>query len=328
MIASSRFAQFVWPPRLFRRPGQTAAPLCRVQVTSHESRVTMKVGAHVSIRGAIHLAVDRAIRIGCECLQIFVGSPRQWREVDYSDHDLDLFIEKRRRARLDPLVAHTAYLINLATSDMEIYRRSTNALIYVLQTMDRLDGLAAITHLGSRGERPWGEALARITAALSVALDATSHAAILIENSVGAGGQVGSAFEEVHDILDAMRWHPRLGVCLDSCHLFASGWDIRTPDGVDRVVRAFDRAVGLRWLRALHLNDSKGALGSRIDRHENIGKGRIGRAGVRALVTHPRLRRLPGFIETPGFDRQGPDKKNLQLLKRLRAAGPPERRRS
>lgn len=287
----------------------------------------MKFGAHVSIAGAIHLAIDRAVRIGGECLQIFIGSPRQWREIDYSDQDLDLFIEKRRRARLEPLVAHTAYLINVATSDVEIYRRSTSALIYALRTMDRLEGLAAITHLGSRGDRPWPHALARITAALSVALDATNRSMILIENSVGAGGQVGGTFEELRDILEAMQWHPRLGVCLDSCHLFASGWDMRTPNGVDQVMRAFDRVVGLRWLRAFHLNDSKGGLGSRVDRHENIGKGRIGRAGFRALVTHPKLRRLPGFIETPGFDRQGPDKKNLQLLKRLRTEGPLAKRR-
>lgn len=287
----------------------------------------MRFGAHVSIAGAIHLAVDRAVKIGCECLQIFVGSPRQWREIHYSDQDLDLFIEKRKRARLDPLVAHTAYLINLATEDSEIYQRSTGALIYALRTMDRLGGLAAITHLGSRGDRAWPDALARVTAALSVALDASEQAMILIENSVGAGGQVGGTFEEVRDVLQALQWHPRLGVCLDSCHLFAAGWDIRRPHGVDQVLRSFDRVVGLRWLRAFHLNDSKGRLGSRVDRHENIGKGRIGRAGFRALVTHPRLRRLPGFIETPGFDRQGPDKRNLQLLKRLREAGPPEKNR-
>lgn len=278
----------------------------------------MRFGAHVSIRGALHLAVDRAVAIGCECLQIFVGSPRQWREITYSDHDLNRFIEKRRRAKLDPLVAHTAYLINLAASDIEIYRRSTGALIYALKTMDRLQGFAAITHLGSRGSRPWEDALTRITAALAVALDATERSLILLEGSVGAGGQIGGTFQELRAILEVMEWHPRLGVCLDSAHLFAAGWDIRTPKGVDAVVRAFDHTVGLRHLRAFHLNDSKGRLGSHVDRHANIGQGRIGRAGFRALVNHPRLRRLPGFIETPGFDHQGPDRKNLEVLKRLR----------
>jgi len=281
----------------------------------------MKFGAHVSIRGALHLAVDRAVAIGCECLQIFVGSPRQWREVIYPERDLDLFVEKRRTARLDPLVAHASYLINLAAADMDLYRRSTAALIYALRAMDRLDGFAVITHLGSRSDRPWPDALTRITAALSVALDATKRAAVLLEHSVGAGGQVGGTFAELAEILEAIRFHPRVGICLDSCHLFAAGWDLRTPQGVSQMLRAFDQTVGLKHLRALHLNDSKGALGSRIDRHENIGQGRIGRRGFAALVNHPKLLRLPGFIETPGFNRKGPDQKNLEVLKRLRGTG-------
>ena len=279
---------------------------------------TMRFGAHVSIRSAIHLAIDRATSIGCECLQIFVGSPRQWREIVYSDAALDLFVEKRRRARLDPLVAHTAYLINLGTRDMSLYRKSTGALIYALRIMDRLDGLGAITHLGSRGTQSWGDAAARVTAALSVALEATERAMILMEHSVGAGGQIGGTFEEIADLLGRLGHHPRVGVCLDSCHLFAAGWDIRTADGVAATIRAFDRTVGLRHLRALHLNDSKAALGSKVDRHENIGEGRIGREGFRALVNYPRLRRLGAFIETPHFDDDVPDRRNLDLLKRLR----------
>lgn len=282
----------------------------------------MKFGAHVSIRQSIHLAIDRALAIGCECLQIFVGSPRQWREIVYAEAALDRFIEKRRKAKLDPLVAHTAYLINLGAQDMELYRKSTGALIYALRTMDRLDGLGAITHLGSRGGQSWNGALNRVTAALTVALEATERAMILVEHSVGAGGLIGGTFEELAEILDRMDHHPRVGVCLDSCHLFASGWDIRTPEGVDAALRAFDRIVGLRYLRALHLNDSKTALGSKVDRHENIGKGRIGREGFRALVNHSRLRRLGAFIETPHFSADVPDKKNLDLLKRLRAEGP------
>ena len=278
----------------------------------------MKFGAHVSIRGSLHLAVDRAVAIGCECLQIFVSSPRQWQESIYPERDLDLFVEKRRKARLDPLVAHAVYLINLAAADMELYRHSTAALINALRIMDRLDGLAVITHLGSRGERQWPNALARITAALSVALDATKRASVLLEHSAGAGGLVGGTFDELADILEAMRFHPRVGICLDSCHLFAAGWDIRTAPGVQQTLRAFDQTVGLKYLRALHLNDSKGALGSHIDRHENIARGRIGRRGFAALVNHPKLRKLSGFIETPGFDHQGPDKRNLLVLKRLR----------
>ncbi len=278
----------------------------------------MKFGAHVSIRGKLHLAVDRAVKIGCECLQIFAGSPRQWREIAYAEEDLDLFVRKRRIAGLDPLVAHCAYLINLAASDPLIYQRSTSALIYAVRVIARLRGLGAITHVGSRGERPWPEALNRIVASLSVTLETTNRAMILLENTVGAGAYVGSSFEELRDIFTAMRWHRRLGVCLDSAHLFANGWDIRTRRGVDEVLDAFDRTVGLKRLRAIHLNDSKGTLGSHLDRHANIGEGWIGRAGFRALVNHPALDHLAGFIETPGIDREGADKKNLDVLKRLR----------
>ena len=287
----------------------------------------MKFGAHVSIRGTLHLAVDRAVAIGCECLQIFVGSPRQWREVHYSEHDFNLFVAKRRQAGLDPLVAHTAYLINLASADPQLQARSTAALIYALRVMDRLGGMAAITHLGSRGTRPWPDALPRVAAALDVALEATDRAMILLEHSVGAGGQVGGTFEELRDILQAVHDHPRVGVCLDSCHLFAAGWDLRTADGLAAMLREFNRTVGLERLHALHLNDSQGALGSRLDRHANIGQGRIGRAGFATLVSHPRLRRLPGFIETPGFDHRGPDGRNLRLLKQLRATNRPRPRR-
>jgi len=281
----------------------------------------MRLGAHVSIRGAIHLAIDRAVAVGCECLQIFVGSPRQWRPVRYPEHDLELFIQKRQRAHLDPLVAHGAYLINLATPDPNVHRLSIGALTYAARTMDRVGGLGTITHVGSRGQRSWPEALRRITTALEDTLAATSRSMILLENSVGAGGQVGGTLEELHDILAAMNWHARLGICLDSAHLFAAGWDLRGPQGVETLARHFDRIVGLQWLRAWHLNDAKSALGSHLDRHENIGAGQIGRRGFAALVRHRAFNRLPAFIETPGFDREGPDRKNLQILKRLRAAG-------
>ncbi|HEU5298989.1 MAG TPA: deoxyribonuclease IV [bacterium] len=286
----------------------------------------MKFGAHVSIRAAIHLAIDRAQTIGCECLQIFVGSPRQWREIVYTQDDLDRFIEKRRAAKLDPLVAHTAYLINLGAQDMELFRKSTGALVYALRAMDRLRGLGAITHLGSRGAQSWPRALARVTAALAVALEATDRAMILMEHSVGAGGQIGGTFEELAEIIDRMERHPRLGVCLDSCHLFAAGWDIRTKEGVDATVRAFDKTVGLRHLRALHLNDSKTVLGSKVDRHENIGQGRIGVEGFRALVNHPKLAKLGAFIETPHFEEAVPDRRNLDLLKALRVSATAPRR--
>ncbi len=286
----------------------------------------MRLGAHVSIRGALSLAIDRAVAIGCECLQIFVGSPRQWRLVPYTDEELERFSRKRRGTTLEPLVAHSVYLINLATSEIDLRQRSIAALTYAARIMDRLEGLATITHIGSRGQDSWPQALRRVATALTRTLEATDRSLILLENSVGAGGQVGGTFEDLAAILATLGWNRRVGICLDSAHLFAAGWDLRTAGDVDACVRAFDRIVGLRWLRAWHLNDAKSALGSHIDRHENIGAGSIGRKGFAALLAHPALQHLPAFIETPGFAHEGPDRKNLQILKRLRATSSPLRR--
>jgi deoxyribonuclease IV len=278
------------------------------------------IGAHVSISGRIYEAVPRAQALGAECLQVFFGSPRQWRLISYPPDDLEEFRGRRQAAGLDPLVAHTSYLINLASPDPDLYKRSVVSLVHTLQGMDALGGVAAVTHIGHPMGSSWPEARARVTWALRAALRESARAMILLEGS--AGGSLGGTFEQLREILDSTGDRRRLGVCLDTAHLFAAGWDLRTPAGVDAMVRAVGRAIGLRRLRALHLNDSKAALGSHIDRHENIGEGEIGRAGFRAILAHPALKDLPAFIETPGFDRRGPDRKNIAILKRLRSAAP------
>lgn len=292
----------------------------------------MPIGAHVSIAGRLYEAIPRATAIGCECLQIFVGSPRRRRLVSYDPADLTEFRRRRARAGLNPLVAHASYLVNLASPDPELFRRSVESLAHTVRTMDALGGLAAITHAGSfarfvalKGPQSadWHRRCDRVALALRMVLRQSSRAMVLLEGS--AGGTIGGTFEQLRDILDAAGRSPRLGVCLDTAHLFAAGWDIRTPRGVAEMVEAFDRCVGLRWLRVLHLNDSEGALGSHRDRHANIGEGEIGRAGFRAVFGHPALRDLPGFIETPGFARKGPDRRNVMTLKRLRAAALPPR---
>ncbi len=282
----------------------------------------LKFGAHVSISGRIHLAIDRAVAVGCECLQIFVGNPRQWRRIEYAEADVALFRRKRARAKLDPLVAHSVYLINLASPDDAFYARSVGSLMAAVEGIDRLGGLGVITHIGSRMGQPWPEAAARVVAAVRVVLESTEGAMVILENAAGAGGAIGGTFDELAAILDALEWHPRVGVCLDTAHLFAAGFDIRTGTGVAATLRAFDRTVGLRRLVAFHLNDSKSPLGSRLDRHEDIGHGQIGLKGFRALIHHRAARRLPGFIETPGIDRRGADGRNLETLKRLRRLGP------
>ena len=287
----------------------------------------MRLGAHVSISGSLDLAVDRAQALGCECLQIFYGSPRQWRLISYSDEIIARFVRKRRAAHLDPLVSHGAYLVNLATPNREYRRRSVTSLLATTRGVERLAGLGAVTHLGSRMGASRREALRRIAGSVRDILAQTDRVMVLLENSAGAGGFLGAAFEDFGDIVDLLGGEPRVGVCLDTAHLFAAGWDLRQRDGVDAMVDAFDRVAGWGRVRVLHLNDSKASLGSHLDRHENIGEGYLGIDGFRAIVTHPLLRTLPGIIETPGFDQQGPDRKNLARLKRLRGdRGRPARR--
>jgi deoxyribonuclease-4 len=278
--------------------------------------VAVPIGAHVSISGHLYDAVPRAQALRCECLQIFFGSPRQWRLISYPPEDLAEFRRRRDAASLDPLVAHTSYLINLASPDPGLYRRSVVSLVHTLQGMDALCGLAAITHIGSPMGSPWPDARARIAWALRAALRESARAMILVEGS--AGGSLGGTFEQLREILEETGERRRLGVCLDTAHLFAAGWDLRTQVGVDAMVHAAGRAIGMRRLKALHLNDTTAALGSHLDRHENIGEGEIGRSGFRAILTHRLLKDLPAFIETPGFDQAGPDRKNIGILKRLR----------
>ena len=280
-------------------------------------RQPVSIGAHVSIAGRIYEAIPRAEALGCECLQIFYGSPRQWRRVSYPANDLAEFRRLRARADIDPLVAHAPYLVNLASPNPRMRRHSIAALAHSTQGMEALRGFAVVTHIGSPMGTPWPEARARVARALRAALAYSTRPVILLEGSAGAG--LGRNFEELREILDETGEGRRLGVCLDTAHLFAAGWDLRTTAGVATMVESFDRVVGLRRLRALHFNDSKAALGSHRDRHDNIGEGAIGRAGFRAIFSHPALRRLPGFIETPGFARAGPDRRNVGLLKRLRA---------
>ncbi len=281
----------------------------------------MRLGAHVSISGSLDLAIDRAVAIGCDCLQIFYGSPRQWRQSVFPDDAIERFIHKRRAAGLDPLVAHAAYLVNPGTPDRDLRRRSIASLLATLRGVERLEGLGMVTHLGSRMQSPKGIALRRVAAAARHILGASERAMVLLENSAGSGGTLGATLDDLAAALDGVHGDPRVGVCLDTAHLFASGWDLRTPDGVEEMVRAADRAVGWDRVRVLHLNDSMGALGSRRDRHANIGEGLIGSSGFRAILAHPRLRALPGIIETPGFDNAGPDAKNLARLRRLAGKG-------
>jgi deoxyribonuclease-4 len=278
----------------------------------------VRFGAHVSIRGRLSSAIARAVAIGCECLQIFVGNPRSWRAVPYSPEDLAEFRRERVRSGLDPLVAHAPYLLNLAASG-EVYERSVRALGHALEVMEALGGIGVVTHIGSARDCGFAEAVRRVARAVRRGLAGTDRVLVLLEGS--AGRTLGGTFGELAALLDELDGDERVGICLDTAHLYAAGWDLQAPEGVEAMLGAFQEQVGLGRLRLLHLNDTQAPRGSLRDRHENIGAGRIGLAGFRALVSHPRLASLCGIIETPGFGDQGPDRRNLEVLKSLRAEG-------
>jgi deoxyribonuclease-4 len=285
----------------------------------------MRIGAHVSIAGSLPLAVDRAVHLGCECAQIFVGNPRQWRAAAYSPEDLGELAHRRAAAGIDPLVAHAPYLVNLASPDPGLRADGIGALVRSLRVMEAVGGLGVVTHIGSAKGADPGAALARVAAGVREALAETERAKLLLENS--AGGTLGGSFAELRDLLALLDGEARVGICLDSAHLFAAGTDLRHGGGVARMLDDFDRVVGRERLWLFHLNDSRSALGSRLDRHENIGEGEIGRAGFRALLREPRLAGLGGILETPGFDQQGPDLENMRILRRLRGDRAAARRR-
>jgi deoxyribonuclease IV len=293
-----------------------------------EQRCPMRLGAHVSISGSLDLAIDRAVAIGCECVQIFYGSPRQWRIVTYPEEQITRFRAKRRGAGLYPVVGHASYLVNLAAPQAALRHRSIESLVATTRGIERLDGLGTITHIGSRMGAPLGAALKRAAASVRAVLDRTERAMVLLEGSAGGGGTIGATFDEVGAIIDLLHGDRRVGVCLDTAHLHGAGWDLRSPAGVDGMVAAAKLSFEWRRVRVVHLNDSAALLGSHLDRHDNVGAGHIGLDGFRPVVTHRAIRNLAGIIETPGFDHQGPDRRNLARLRRLQSPLSPSRRRA
>jgi deoxyribonuclease-4 len=280
-----------------------------------------RFGAHLSIAGGLDKAAARARRLRCECLQVFLKSPSQWRFAALRDETVERFRAAARRAGLAPLVGHASYLINLASPDPALYERSRACLLEEWDRSARLGLELLVLHPGAHmgaGPRAGIERVAR-------ALD-WMHARrpgratrILLETTAGAGTVLGGAVEELRAILAAAGCADRLGLAIDTCHLFAAGYDLRTPAALDATLARLDGAVGLARVAVVHANDSRGELGARLDRHEHIGRGRIGRKGFRLLVNHPALAALPFILETPKEDARGRpmDPVNLRTLRRL-----------
>jgi deoxyribonuclease-4 len=280
----------------------------------------MYIGAHVNSSGGVWKAIGNGVDIGCEAIQFFAGSPRTWKPQLYKEKDWQKFRDARADSPIRFVVIHTIYLINLASARDDFYEKSVVSLLGAVDAAEQLGADAIVTHIGSHQGAGFDEGLTRVQAALRRALadSEDSGVRILLENTAGAGGTMGLDFDELGAIIDAADRHPRLGLCMDTAHIFEAGFDIRTAAGLDDAVARLDASCGVDRLEMIHLNDSKTPIGSNRDRHENIGEGEIGLDGFRGIVNHPAFAGIPGILEVPGFDGEGPDLRNVELLKGLR----------
>jgi deoxyribonuclease-4 len=280
----------------------------------------MYLGAHVRASGGVWNAIDNGAGLGAEAIQFFAGSPRTWKPMLYKEADAARFREKRAASAIRFVVIHTIYLINLATANDDFYRKSVDSLVGAVAAAEQLGAEAIVTHVGSHQGAGFEFGLRRVEYALGKALEecADSNVRVLLEDTAGAGGTMGRTFEDLRAIIDCVGGDPKIGLCLDTAHLYEAGYDIASPEGLEQTLSALEAEIGLERLVMLHLNDSKTPLGSNSDRHENIGHGHLGREAFAAIVNHPAFADLPGITEVPGFAGEGPDLRNMETLRILR----------
>lgn len=275
-----------------------------------------RLGVHVSIAGGVEEAVVRGRELGCTALQIFSRNPRSWDSAILADSSAIEFRKRIEAADIDPVVVHTPYLLNLASGNDDLYRRSIMSLAWDVQRAEQLGARFLVTHIGSAGENSKAFALKRVRFALREVLKKPAAISILLENGSGARNSLGSRFEELAAIIAGAGKNARLGVCFDTCHGFAAGYDLRSPQAVAMLAEEISKTIGLKRLSLLHLNDGRGSLGSHLDRHEHIGKGKIGIQGFKNLLGHPCFRGLPLILETPK-DSPDADRKNLRRIRKI-----------
>jgi deoxyribonuclease-4 len=279
----------------------------------------VEFGAHVSASGGIHTAIDRIEAIGGDCVQVFTQSPRMWRPTDHKPEAIAKFRDRRVEAGIGGVVCHALYLCNLAAPDDEIYKKSIATMRSTVDAATAIGADAVVFHVGSHLGAGFETGVERTVAALAQILErCDGDTWLLLENSAGTGGTIGRSVEELATLVERADRHPRLGVCLDSCHLYASGYDVTDPAFVDTLVSQVDSTIGLDRLRALHVNDSATPLGSNRDRHANILEGELGE-GLGAFLAHPALQHLSAYLEVPGVNRQGVSAEELAKVRELHA---------
>jgi deoxyribonuclease-4 len=285
------------------------------------------IGAHVSTAGGLCEAHARGVERGCSAIQVFNQSPRQWRPTRWKPDDVERFLELMKDGPIESVTIHAVYLINPATKDREMRRKSAASLVHALRMGDEIGAAGVVLHPGSTVGEPHEEALPRVGEMLKHALAESEKCRLLLENTAGAGNTLGRSFEELRELIELAGGDKRIGVCLDSCHMWATGFDISTAEKVGDVVEHFKKTVGIRRLRCLHVNDSMTALGSNRDRHAIPGEGEIGKRGCAAFLSEPAFEKLPALFEGPGTSGHAPDKVDVDTMKKLRAKGVRARKR-
>jgi deoxyribonuclease-4 len=286
----------------------------------------MLIGAHVSTSGGLANAIERGEERGCESIQIFHQSPRMWRPTNYGKDDFAEFRKAMAASQVEAVVIHAVYLINCASKDRELRRKSLTSLTHALQIGDGIGAAGVVLHPGAQKGEPLGPSIKRAAKTIAAALEDSDSCPLLLEQTAGHKGLLGRDFDQTADLIEGAGGGRRLGLCLDSCHLFVQGYDVTDEAHLSAVLDEADTKVGLDRLGAVHVNDAAAPLGSRRDRHANIGKGEMGKQGLAAFLSEPRFEGLPATLETPGPNKKGPDRKEVQAAKRLRKAGLKKRR--
>jgi deoxyribonuclease-4 len=281
----------------------------------------MFIGAHVSTAGGLDKAVERGSERGCESIQIFNQSPRMWRPTNYGEDDFAAFKEAMDASKVETVIIHAVYLINTASKDKELAKKSRDALTHALRIGDRIGAAGVVLHPGSTKGEALGPSLKRAARVIRAALKDTDHCKLLLEQTAGHKGLIGRDFDETAELIELSDGGKRLGLCLDSCHMFVQGYHITDEDHLAAVLDEADEKIGISRLGAVHVNDAAVPLGSHRDRHANIGKGEMGRKGLAAFLSEPRFEGLPATLETPGPEKKGSSKSEVTLAKRLRREG-------
>ena len=284
----------------------------------YQSKVgIMRIGLHISIAGKIYDSLERARALGCNTMQIFSRNPRGWQVSGLEPNDIERFRKLKTKFDINPVVVHIPYLINLASPEENLYRKSIDAYIEDVGRADSLGAEYFVTHLGSHVGSGEAGGINRFVAALNeIIIKAKPKTRMLLENTAGSGSNIGYKFEHIKAMIDGLANAKNIGVCLDTAHTFEAGYDIRTKSGLDSTLKVFDRLIGLELIKVVHFNDSLSEFGSRVDRHQHIGKGNIGPEAMARIINHPKLKDAAFIMETPK-ESEKDDKRNMTAAKRM-----------